>query len=107
MAVLADDASGERIPYADGWVTLSDPSGAIVFDERLWPMLSQAMGTHYGRGVFDFAAPNARGWTRLYVNPGFGMSLLPVRFLCPPTYAVVEVGRRGAAAAPARAAPSG
>lgn len=51
MAVLADDASGERIPYADVWVTLSDPSGAIVFDERLWPMLSQAMGTHYGINV--------------------------------------------------------
>lgn len=51
MAVLADEASGERIPYADVWVTLRDSEGAIVFDERMWPMLSRAMGTHYGINV--------------------------------------------------------
>jgi len=51
MAVLADEQSGERIPYADVWVTLRDSEEAIVFDERLWPMLSRAMGTHYGINV--------------------------------------------------------
>jgi hypothetical protein len=50
------------------------------------------LGPHFDRGVFDFAAPNARGWTRLYLNSGVGTSVLPVRFLCPPRYAVVEVG---------------
>lgn len=51
MAVLADEQSGERIPYADVWVTLRDSDGSIVFDERMWPMLSRAMGTHYGINV--------------------------------------------------------
>ncbi len=51
MAVLADEQSGERIPYADVWITLRDSEDAIVFDERLWPMLSRAMGTHYGINV--------------------------------------------------------
>jgi predicted MPP superfamily phosphohydrolase len=53
------------------------------------------LGPYYDRGVFDFAAPNARGWTRLYLNSGVGTSVLPVRFLCPPRYAVVEVGGAG------------
>ncbi len=52
-----------------------------------------SLGLHYDLGVFDFAAPTRRGWTRLYLNPGIGTSKLPVRFLCPPRYAVVEVGR--------------
>ncbi len=52
------------------------------------------MGLHYDLGVFDFAAPNPRGWTRLYLNPGVGTSKLAVRFFCPPRYAVVEVGSR-------------
>jgi predicted MPP superfamily phosphohydrolase len=56
------------------------------------------LGPHFDRGLFDFAAPNARGWTRLVVNSGVGTSLLPVRFLCPPSYAVVEVGARSRAA---------
>lgn len=49
------------------------------------------LGPYYDRGVFDFAAPNRRGWTRLYINSGVGTSMLPVRFFCPPLYAVVEV----------------
>lgn len=51
MAILADEQSGERISYADVWVTLRDSEGSIVFDERMWPMLSRAMGTHYGINV--------------------------------------------------------
>lgn len=51
MAVLSDGESGERIPYADLWVTFTSSSGGVVFDERLWPMLSRAMGTHYGINV--------------------------------------------------------
>lgn len=53
-----------------------------------------SLGTHYDRGLFHFASPNAQGWTRLYINPGVGTSLLPVRFLCPPSYTVIELGRR-------------
>jgi len=51
------------------------------------------LGAFYDRGRFEFAAPNARGLTTLYINPGIGMSVLPVRFDCPPRWAVVELGR--------------
>lgn len=51
MAVLADDETGERIPYAEVWATITDAQGDVVFDERMWPMLSQGMGTHYGINV--------------------------------------------------------
>ena len=50
------------------------------------------LGNFYDRGPFHFAAPNRRGWTTLYVNPGTGTSLLPIRFFCPPRFAVVRVG---------------
>jgi predicted MPP superfamily phosphohydrolase len=50
------------------------------------------MGPFYDRGIFHFAAPNRQGWTTLYVNPGIGTSLLPMRFDCPPRWAVVELG---------------
>jgi len=32
------------------WLTVRS-GGEVVFDERLWPMLSQQMGTHYGANV--------------------------------------------------------
>jgi predicted MPP superfamily phosphohydrolase len=51
------------------------------------------LGVHYAHGLFAFAAPNPRGVTYLFVNSGIGTSLLPVRFLCPPRYAVIDVGR--------------
>lgn len=51
MAVLADDQTGERIPYSEVWATITDDQGEVVFDERLWPMISQGMGTHYGSNV--------------------------------------------------------
>ncbi|HEV3456216.1 MAG TPA: hypothetical protein VHG32_06630 [Thermoanaerobaculia bacterium] len=52
-----------------------------------------SLGPYYDLGRFDFAAPNARGITTLFINAGVGTSLLPVRFLCPPRFAVVELGR--------------
>lgn len=52
-----------------------------------------SLGPFYDRGRFEFAAPNDRGLTTLYINPGVGMSVLPVRFDCPPRWAVVEIGR--------------
>ena len=51
-----------------------------------------SLGAYYDMGRFDFAAPNARGLTTLYINPGIGMSVLPVRFACPPRWALVELG---------------
>ena len=51
MAVLADAQTGERIPYATVWATITDTDGKTVFDERLWPMISRSMGTHYGINV--------------------------------------------------------
>jgi predicted MPP superfamily phosphohydrolase len=52
-----------------------------------------ALGAYYDEGRFDFPAPNARGVTTLYINSGVGMSVVPVRFWCPPRWAVLEVGR--------------
>jgi predicted MPP superfamily phosphohydrolase len=53
-----------------------------------------SLGPYFDRGLFDFAAPNPRGLTSLYVNSGVGTSILPIRFLCPPRFAVIEFGRR-------------
>jgi predicted MPP superfamily phosphohydrolase len=52
-----------------------------------------SLGAFFDRGRFEFAAPNARGLTTLYINPGIGMSVLPIRFDCPPRWAMVELGR--------------
>jgi predicted MPP superfamily phosphohydrolase len=52
-----------------------------------------SLGPHYDYGLFDFAAPNQRGITTLFINAGVGTSLLPLRFFCPPRYAVIELGR--------------
>jgi len=51
-----------------------------------------SMGAFYDRGRFEFAAPNARGLTTLYINSGVGMSVAPIRFWCPPRWAMVELG---------------
>lgn len=67
MAVLSDEKSGERIPYASCWITVRNESGKIVADERLWPMLSRDMGTHYGINV---ALPEAGTYNvELRVDP--------------------------------------
>jgi predicted MPP superfamily phosphohydrolase len=52
-----------------------------------------SLGSYFDLGLFDFAAPNRRGLTSLYINAGVGTSILPMRFLCPPRFAVVELGR--------------
>lgn len=52
-----------------------------------------SLGAFYDKGRFEFAAPNARGLTTLYINSGMGMSVLPVRFGCPPRWGLVELGR--------------
>jgi predicted MPP superfamily phosphohydrolase len=52
-----------------------------------------SLGPYYDFGLFDFAAPNQRGITTLFINSGVGTSLLPMRFLCPPRFAVIELGR--------------
>lgn len=59
------------------------------------------LGAFYDQGRFELPAPTDRGTIPLYINPGVGMSVLPVRFWCPPRFAVVELGRgEGAAPAP-------
>jgi hypothetical protein len=52
-----------------------------------------AMGPYYDYGRYYFASPNRRGLTTLYINAGVGTSVLPLRFWCPPRFAVVELGR--------------
>jgi predicted MPP superfamily phosphohydrolase len=51
-----------------------------------------ALGPHYDYGRFEFAAPNPRGLTTLFINGGIGTSVLPLRFWCPPRWAVIEIG---------------
>jgi uncharacterized protein involved in high-affinity Fe2+ transport len=54
MVALNDASTGYAIPYSSVWATISkgsSPSGSIVLDERLWPMVSRYMGPHYGDDV--------------------------------------------------------
>jgi hypothetical protein len=73
--VLAGHTHGGqvRIPF----------QGAIITRSRL--------GAYYDSGRFAFAAPNRRGWTWLTIQPGFGTSILPIRFWCPPRWTLVEL----------------
>jgi hypothetical protein len=50
MVMLNDAHTGEPIPYATVWATISK-RGKVVYDERQWPMLSAYMGPHYGDNV--------------------------------------------------------
>ncbi len=52
-----------------------------------------ALGPYYDQGRFQFPSPSLRGLTTLYINAGVGTSVLPVRFFCPPRFAVIELGR--------------
>ncbi len=54
-----------------------------------------SLGSYYDYGRYEFASPTRRGFTTLYINAGVGTSVMPVRFWCPPRFAVVELGRRG------------
>lgn len=54
-----------------------------------------SLGSYYDFGRYDFASPTRRGLTTLYINAGIGTSVLPIRFWCPPRFAVVELGREG------------
>lgn len=55
MVLLSDAESNVAIPYSSVWATIKKGS-KVVFDERLWPMISRYMGPHYGNNV---ALPNA------------------------------------------------
>ena len=50
MVMLNDASSGTAIPYSSVWATIRK-AGKLVYDERLWPMLSRYMGVHYGNNV--------------------------------------------------------
>lgn len=50
MVSLADAQTNFAIPYSSVWATIRKGS-KIVFDERLWPMISRYMGPHYGNNV--------------------------------------------------------
>jgi len=50
MVLLSDAASGVAIPYSSVWATVTKGS-KVVYDERLWPMISRYMGPHYGNNV--------------------------------------------------------
>ena len=50
MVMLTDAQTHVAIPYASVWATISKGS-KLVYDERLWPMISRYMGPHYGNNV--------------------------------------------------------
>ncbi len=50
MIDLTDARSGVAIPYAGVWATIRH-SGKLVYDGRLWPMISEYMGPHSGNDV--------------------------------------------------------
>jgi Fe2+ transport protein len=55
MVLLSDASTGVAIPYSSVWATITK-AGKVVYDERLWPMISRYMGPHYGNNV---ALPSA------------------------------------------------
>jgi hypothetical protein len=55
MILLSDKGTGVPIPYSAVWATVTK-GGKVIFDERLWPMISRYMGPHYGNNV---ALPSA------------------------------------------------
>jgi hypothetical protein len=50
MVMLNDSHTGVPIPYATVWATIRK-AGKVVYDERMWPMISAYMGPHYGNNV--------------------------------------------------------
>lgn len=50
MVMLSDAQTHVPIPYASVWATIRRGS-KLVYDERLWPMISRYMGPHYGNNV--------------------------------------------------------
>jgi uncharacterized protein involved in high-affinity Fe2+ transport len=66
MVMLSDAHTGAAIPYGSVWATVRK-AGRIVFDERLWPMISRYMGTHFGNNV---ALPGSGTYTlSLLIGP--------------------------------------
>ncbi len=66
MVMLNDARTGAAIPYGTVWATMRK-AGKIVFDERLWPMISRTMGTHFGNNV---ALPGSGTYTvSLLIGP--------------------------------------
>ncbi len=50
MVMLSDAQTHVAIPYASVWASISKGS-KLVYNERLWPMISRYMGPHYGNNV--------------------------------------------------------
>jgi uncharacterized protein involved in high-affinity Fe2+ transport len=50
MVMVNDAMTGQAIPYGSVWATVRKGE-RIVFDERLWPMISRYMGTHFGNNI--------------------------------------------------------
>jgi hypothetical protein len=50
MVMLNDAQTHVPIPYASVWATITR-GAKIIYDERMWPMISRYMGPHYGNNV--------------------------------------------------------
>jgi uncharacterized protein involved in high-affinity Fe2+ transport len=50
MVMLNDALTNVPIPYASVWATITR-GGKVLYDERMWPMISRYMGPHYGNDV--------------------------------------------------------
>jgi hypothetical protein len=69
MVALSDASTGYAIPYSSVWATItSSGGGKLIFDERLWPMISRYMGPHYGDNV-DLPGPGTYKLTLLVSPP--------------------------------------
>ena len=69
MVALSDASTGYAIPYSSVWATITRSGGGkLVFDERLWPMISRYMGPHYGDNV-DLPGPGTYKLTLLVSPP--------------------------------------
>ncbi len=66
MVMLNDAQTHEPIPYANVWATITKGS-KLIYDERMWPMISRYMGPHYGNNVSLPGAGNYR--LSLLVSP--------------------------------------
>ena len=50
MVTLSDSQTHVPIPYASVWARISQ-GARLIYNERLWPMISRYMGPHYGNNV--------------------------------------------------------
>lgn len=85
MLAHAPEIFKEAVRLGVQIVLVGDTHGGQVGIPFLIHMSRYANRTPYMSGIFS------EGKTKMYVNRGIGTKTLPIRFLCPPEIAVIEV----------------